>query len=132
MDSQDSPTLPPINGDPELLQQRAQMDHVRVDVLVVGAGLPGLRAALAAREVGLDVLVFEASAIVGSSIHSVPTSNSHPPEWPVFDRECLADGRPPAIYRLYETFGTDPKPATSSQSTSAATAQSLLVRRTNP
>lgn len=43
------------------------MDTVRTDVVVVGAGAAGLLAAMAARRLGHDVLVVEASPLVGGA-----------------------------------------------------------------
>jgi monoamine oxidase len=68
--AQPTPTLPAIDRDARALPPPAH----RADVLVIGAGIAGLRAAELLRERGLDVVVLEARDRVGGRIHSVQSS----------------------------------------------------------
>lgn len=47
----------------------------RVDVIIIGAGLSGLNTALLLQELGLKVLVLEASAIAGGRVRTVETAD---------------------------------------------------------
>jgi monoamine oxidase len=67
LSSQPSSTPPLIDRDASARPSPTS----RADVLVIGAGIAGLRAAELLREAGLDVVVLEARERIGGRVHSV-------------------------------------------------------------
>jgi len=72
------------------------------DVLVVGAGIAGLAAALTLAEAGKHVLLVEARERVGGRIWTVPTEDT---ELPVELGAEFVHGMPPELWQLIEESG---------------------------
>jgi predicted NAD/FAD-binding protein len=96
----ESPILPPDDRTYQGIQEH------KVDVLIVGAGLAGLRAAVDLHQAGFSVVVLEGSDGIGTKVRTVPAADSNPRAWHHFDTSCIGDVGSHGIYKLPEDYGS--------------------------